>query len=93
MVNKLRRELLEFQSINKSTITVTLEVVCDYYNRRWYFTCVARVALQHHLSINLDLFNPIDTHKLDMQRDTNLCTNKRVLGLHTKFSLRRTDNL
>ena len=44
------------QSFNSSTIiqSLSLQVVRDYVNRRWYFTSVARVAFQHHISINLD---------------------------------------
>ena len=41
---------------------LSLQVVRDYVNTRWYFTSKARVASQHHLSINLDLFNPITLH-------------------------------
>ena len=40
-------------SINQSL------VVCDYVNIHWYFTAEAWVASQRHLSINLDLSNPI----------------------------------
>ena len=36
----------------------------DYVNKHWYVTSKASVMLQHHLSINLDLSNPI---KLDIR--------------------------
>ena len=30
----------------------------DYVNEHWFFIYMARVALQRHLSINVDLSNP-----------------------------------
>ena len=39
----------------------SLQVVRDYINTSWHFTSKVRVALQRHMSINLDLFNPIRT--------------------------------
>ena len=42
--------------INQS---LSLQVMDDYVNWRWFFTSVAQVALQRHLLINSDLSDPI----------------------------------
>ena len=85
MVNKLLRKWVEFQSVNQ----LSLQVGHDYVNRHWYFTSMARVALQRYLLINLDLSNPI----VSIYDFTRLCFEIYFKCKHVKLVLISTPKL